>query len=51
LRETSLGIGTGRFALKLRNLNASCASQLCKSRRIESFFWSEKGNWSCGNWK
>jgi hypothetical protein len=30
--------------LKLRNLNASCASQLCKSSTIESFFCSEKGN-------
>src|SRR5437660_12701156 len=33
------------FRLKLRNLNASCASHVCKSRTIERFFWREKRKW------
>jgi hypothetical protein len=41
LKETALGYGLG-VSLKLRNLKGSCASQVCKSRRIESYFWREK---------
>ncbi len=42
LKETALGYRLG-VSLKLRNLKGSCASQACKSRRIECYFWREKG--------